>query len=1202
MASLPDLSALQPIPLSSLDPSATPTGEITATVAALWPYSSSALKLTAIIAEPDHLKREQRGELKVSFHGYAAEALKNLTIGDVVKVSLEGVEWEALPAAEEKDVPWQLRWEKRLRAKVFQSGSTKPYVDIDKSFNQARRSGVFERIAAAEAIISQSQLEEDDDIELHTPLKKNSQLSAGSWSTSFRGAEAPSQTPLNIFAQGKRQLFSLDSDEEDEELDAERATKKPRFFEPSQSFRYVSDSPGDEEQPESETLQRTEDQFFDENSFRESLRESGSRMYIRPDEPGDTSAGDQSFRTVLGDKTQSSKLFVRPDNTQTSTQGTLSQGTILGQEMNTRPREPDSSTADDIFQIIFGQPPGKYTPESQQLTNETATLGRSVLPSQESETSTKTPLATKEVSPLLSSAARSTSPPGPGPLQPVDLDSQPMSSFALDLSQSSLATHRPTSIEMPPPPFQPKRFPQLDLSTSEHINPLTPTLKPAPSPVLPLPSPFPTSSLDKGSVFFPSQLSQSFTSSGEESDGVESSAEGLASIPATAKAVLERMEVRKQERTIDSAGSETIEESIEIKHETITVVEHASSPIYHGTPESSHIADAEDAALDSENEEGEDGEEEEEEGEEERSSEYSQSQTQSIANQEIIEILDSSDEEGDVEARAYEDKEEGEDEEDEFEYVDPASHSRQNEMEAEYNDEEEASFEAEEQVAVEEEDDDDDEDEGYPEKGAYDDEEEEEDDETEYRYDKDRRTRDDIEFDELEEFEFENIAKSPQVSEEEPDTDNEYLKVGKSPVSSHRSASQMTKRSSRTRADQSPDIFSSLSPVQKLPPQSSGLRGTVFSRIPGYHSSSDSRSSSPLPHHNKPSRIPWPEILVLPPADQIPQTPHTPGNNYVHTLEDNGFEIVGSSNEGRRPKFADLSGAGNPKVPGRPKKHRLLPWMTPQPVPNKVPSSATRILHTDPVVFPTSSPKRHATPMAKVIEIGRRQRKLFEERLAAAHHPPVTTAGPGPIYESPPLETEVEGEPEEIRRFRRYNRSSRVTGGVVTSFSEFVPLDVLHRLTWAAQVDLFAVNLREAEVEQLPKKPKFFQLKFTIIDPSCIDGRSSTISLIRPYQIALPAKVKPGDILLLRNIQIKSIDGQRAGFSTMSSSWVVWRPRRRADGTQEMAIVPDEGPPTEFGAEEVEYVNQLWEWWKGIDVDLRVYLINRREEVNTEDQ
>lgn len=694
MEAIPGLVELDPISLASLEPSVNPKSEITATVASLWPYSSSALKLTAIIVELDYKKRENRGELKVSFHGYAAESLKTLAIGNIVNISLEGATWEELPDPEERDVPWQLKWERRLRVRVFKDISDKePKIEVDKTFDQAHRSGIFDRIAAVEAIVNESQLEQNEsqDFEDLTPLK-HSQLPT-SWSTSFRDSTGGgSQTPINIFAQGRRRLFSLGSDDEEDDVDADRTRKRPRLFEPHQSFRYVSDSPGDAEEgkDEPQSVKRTEDQFFDENSFRESFRGKESmptpRLYVRPDGSGDVAVESQSQRAALGDKPRGSKLYVRPDDSRAeggsglSTQSMTSQAT---EEQESRRRTADMD--DEIFKIIFGQQPEPLAVAPQLDEDEVFSMSLTKFTSQETfsaqvpltlrdgsrspvsveppiersttppfpiEQSTTPPFSPQKSTTPIFTTERSFTPPLPETLRPLEADSQPMSSFTLDASQAS----RPITGRIPPPTSQPHSVPRLDTLFSDRFNPLTPVLKPTASPALPLPSPFPSSALEKGTIsFFPSRLSQSFTNSAAEDIQIkpenevpEASAAGLetasAAIAQLEKAARIKEEAESQEVAPTTSIKETgedqpVEKTVEITRETITVVEHASSldPESPRQPETGKIEDIrtetnQPAAkasqseiieiLDSsdeepEEEEGEDDDEEEEEGAEE---------------------------------------------------------------------------------------------------------------------------------------------------------------------------------------------------------------------------------------------------------------------------------------------------------------------------------------------------------------------------------------------------------------------------------------------------------------------------------------------------------------------------------------------------------------------------------------------------------
>lgn len=128
---IPGLTLNEPpvpqLPLASLDPSNSKTGEITAVVTLIWPYSTSAKKLTALLAEEDHRKRENRGTLKVTFLGHAAEKLRQISIGDRFKISVDGAKWSELEGSSSTDVPWMLTWERKLNVKVRLSG---PYTRL----------------------------------------------------------------------------------------------------------------------------------------------------------------------------------------------------------------------------------------------------------------------------------------------------------------------------------------------------------------------------------------------------------------------------------------------------------------------------------------------------------------------------------------------------------------------------------------------------------------------------------------------------------------------------------------------------------------------------------------------------------------------------------------------------------------------------------------------------------------------------------------------------------------------------------------------------------------------------------------------------------------------------------------------------------------------------------------------------------------
>ncbi|KAK6352603.1 hypothetical protein TWF730_009426 [Orbilia blumenaviensis] len=1218
MQAIPGLVELEPVSLASLEPSINPKSEITATVASLWPYSSSALKLTAIIVELDYRKRENRGELKVSFHGYAAESLKALAIGDVVKISLEGATWEELPEPEERDVPWQLKWEKRLRVRIFKDiSATDPKIEVDGTFDQAHRSGILDRIAAAEAIINESQHEQnEEDFGTKTPLK-HSQLPA-SWSTSFRDSiRGGSQTPINIFAQGRRRLFSLDSDDEEDDIDADRMRKKPRIFEPHQSFRYVSDSPEnaeEEREDEHQFSKQTENQFFDENSFRDSFRGGESaptpKLYVRPDDAGDISVEGQSHKASLGDKSRGTKLYVRPDKPQPDDISGSPAHSITPQAIGERGTKREATEINhEIFQIIFGEQaepqaaapqtdedeifsrslteftsqdtfPTRLPLESQGISSTHISADplteRSTTPPYPSEQSTTPPFPPQQFTAPQFTTERSFTPPFPETLRPTEVDSQPMSSFTLDASQAS----RPIANEMPPPASQPHSVPRLDTLFSGRSDPITPVLKPTASPALPLPSPFPSSALEKGTVsFFPSRLSQSFASSETEDAPVKSESEQTeahAVGPETVKAAFGHLEerslvegIKSESEDMVSSGQKAdtaVEKVLEIKRDTITVVKHGVSLVDPESPQQHEVLKAEEPKT--------------------KESRH----TAKASQPEVIEILDSSDEE-EEEGEEEEEEDEEEDEDDDDDDDDDEGedggeyYEEEDEYEEEYNGEPGQGGRGplehyEEGLAAEN-----DEEDYYVEEDGYPPADESlqqrdpgqtpiDEDEMEYKYHQPTPSPD------IEERE------SPFVSDDdEPAREYRSPKVGESLISSRGSISYIS-ASHRTVG-----IKTAISRPSEhrqgtfATPSAPALHGAVFSHPQQYTSSESPTPTTPtanqrlLSHTETSPQAPGspepyvPQSPSSPPSQpRTPNLPQTkPSRTRTPTLEDNGFEFV----EGPVHHTVSPAIGVHNDTSSQMKQKRTLPWLTPQVAPKHK--------HHDDILGPNTAPNKLRTPAADT-------KIALKEMVEAARKLRSQDSTRKPI-----LKPKLDINPDAIRKFREYNAACGISGGIITPLSEFVSVQKLLRIEWEKNVDILAVNLREGEVTQYKNPPNFFELKVWVIDPSCSSGKPVLVILKRPYQAALPKTVKPGDVILLRDIKIKSQDNQRCGFSTMTSGWKLWRPRRAPDGRQQMVSIPHDGPNAECGAEEIFYVNSLWEWWKGIDVDIRVYLMNKKE-------
>ncbi|RHZ69576.1 hypothetical protein CDV55_104162 [Aspergillus turcosus] len=111
---------------------------IHAIVTLVWPYSSSNKSLSLLLAEPDFRLRRNNGQVKVVFHGCAAEAVakSQVGIGDHVYLGLTGSKFVASEAAVQtpgKCVPWEVHLDDRVLLEIWRSSQYFSTVKLDPS-------------------------------------------------------------------------------------------------------------------------------------------------------------------------------------------------------------------------------------------------------------------------------------------------------------------------------------------------------------------------------------------------------------------------------------------------------------------------------------------------------------------------------------------------------------------------------------------------------------------------------------------------------------------------------------------------------------------------------------------------------------------------------------------------------------------------------------------------------------------------------------------------------------------------------------------------------------------------------------------------------------------------------------------------------------------------------------------------------------
>jgi hypothetical protein len=131
------LAHLTRVPIAQLSPDLEDSSEksFLATVALVWPYSSSAKCVSLLLVEPDVRLRRDKGQIKVTFHGHIAEkvAESHIGIGDTVCLALKGskfVNSEGLPQTPGRSVAWDAHFENGVSLEVlFSSVSRVSFMD-----------------------------------------------------------------------------------------------------------------------------------------------------------------------------------------------------------------------------------------------------------------------------------------------------------------------------------------------------------------------------------------------------------------------------------------------------------------------------------------------------------------------------------------------------------------------------------------------------------------------------------------------------------------------------------------------------------------------------------------------------------------------------------------------------------------------------------------------------------------------------------------------------------------------------------------------------------------------------------------------------------------------------------------------------------------------------------------------------------------
>ncbi|PNP48251.1 hypothetical protein TGAMA5MH_00534 [Trichoderma gamsii] len=149
----------------------------------------------------------------------------------------------------------------------------------------------------------------------------------------------------------------------------------------------------------------------------------------------------------------------------------------------------------------------------------------------------------------------------------------------------------------------------------------------------------------------------------------------------------------------------------------------------------------------------------------------------------------------------------------------------------------------------------------------------------------------------------------------------------------------------------------------------------------------------------------------------------------------------------------------------------------------------------------------------------------------------------------------------------------QLTKSLRTTLPDYLPLKFL-RASLNKTADILAVVTATPREPHRPKSgPRDYMLEFNLTDPSAAPTTVVIAHIFRPHKFTLPA-VQAGDIVLLRRVQVVSVQGRGFGVRAGdASAWAVYE----KDNTEMLPQI--KGPPVEITNEEVEYVQGLKRWW-----------------------
>ncbi|KAG5757166.1 hypothetical protein H9Q72_012069 [Fusarium xylarioides] len=404
----------EPISIAQLSPDV-PSEDarvIIGTVTITWPFSILNKSIAFLLAERDFRLRRQNGQVRIRFHGAAARAIADTSLGagDEVRVSLQGVKWEKNETQTQvagSTLAWQLEFSNRLVLGIRRPGEERDTllnIDApDAETGVATTNGQIDNTDQVDTLTSVPERPATPtplSPEATLPLKRTA-------SSTLDPLEFASPAFLKRARVSYGALFEGDMDMLDDEVGRTKSKKRTRFSLPANSWRYTSRSPSPENDHEEEDK---------EESYMSSVSQcNGETEDTTTNTPPRPAMVDQGSQTVYVDFTPMASVQVLAESrpafglTQTTPtpltrtrpferddslmnqslplaeDSTTPQGMPQGTDEYLLDHTPNNTNTDMPFSftpqtVLFPQAPGYFSGESSRdiVTNSTSFVSRGV--------------------------------------------------------------------------------------------------------------------------------------------------------------------------------------------------------------------------------------------------------------------------------------------------------------------------------------------------------------------------------------------------------------------------------------------------------------------------------------------------------------------------------------------------------------------------------------------------------------------------------------------------------------------------------------------------------------------------------------------------------------------------------------------------------------------------------------------------------